>query len=287
MKKFFVHIVVLLLAFVFVFEVSSRLFNIKSSRIEEYNVGGDRLSKPNTSGFWYGGKINVKTRYHINAQGWNSLRDYEKDLEDTNTTKIAIIGDSYIDGYHQNVENSIGRILEKKINHKAIVHEYGKRGANLMDYILLYEKFDFDKNYENVFCFLSESDFDNKPNIINKGKTIPKLGLAKKVLNESHLFCYLYYDLKLPKKVQDLLQDSPKKGKKKKDLDLNLLEKFKHNTVILYEEGQLSEDVINKIPITTLQIEHKIEPYDFGFDSHWNSSGRENCAETIANYLKK
>ena len=56
---------------------------------------------PNRSGTYVRG-ISRKLRYRANSEGWNSLREYSP--EKSGATRIAVIGDSYVEAFQVNVE---------------------------------------------------------------------------------------------------------------------------------------------------------------------------------------
>ncbi len=78
------------------------------------------------------GKFCIKAgHWHINNAGWNSPYDYVNDQR----KKVAIIGDSYIEAFQVDIEQSIGPILQKKLGSEYQVMSFGTSGAPLSQYL--------------------------------------------------------------------------------------------------------------------------------------------------------
>ena len=78
--------------------------------INELNV---KTYLPNQGGHYVTGNRRMKyAKFNINDQGFNSFRAYNPT---ENTTDIALIGDSFIEGFHQDFDKSIGRKIENKL----------------------------------------------------------------------------------------------------------------------------------------------------------------------------
>ena len=169
---------------VLLLEAFLRIFNFAGITMPEVNIDGNKMLKPGSNGIWVkGGFGEIKSHYVINHQGWNSIVDY--DSIDNSKIKIAIIGDSYIQGLHVDVENSIGRILEKKSSNY-VVHEFGRDGANIVDYSLVYNKWVIGK-YDYVFILSTDKDLTSKqPSFMNQGKKIPSISLTRKLYDSSY-----------------------------------------------------------------------------------------------------
>jgi len=71
-------------------------------------------------------------KWHINNMGWNSPIDYQAD----GRTKplIAIVGDSFIEGFNVNVGKTVTDDLREKVKDKYDVYGFGMSGANLSQY---------------------------------------------------------------------------------------------------------------------------------------------------------
>ena len=78
----------------------------------------------------------IKTYYQINPEGWNSLRNYE---EKKHRTRIAVIGDSFVDCLQVGNEDCFPSVMEKLLNSKhgkdVEVYKFGFSGAPLSQYL--------------------------------------------------------------------------------------------------------------------------------------------------------
>ena len=84
--------------------------------------------------------------YRINSMGFNSQYDV---YEPTDKGKeIALIGDSFIEGFHQDVEVSLGQKVELLLKDEFRVYEFGYAGYDMADQLHLMEQYKelFDKN---------------------------------------------------------------------------------------------------------------------------------------------
>lgn len=76
------------------------------------------------------------SEYHINSSGFNSYREF---TPTTDKVEIALVGDSFIEGFHQDYYNSIGKKIENRIP-GIEVYEYGYAGYDLADQLHLISK---------------------------------------------------------------------------------------------------------------------------------------------------
>ena len=113
-------------------ELITRVFHLYQEQpvfiINDLNV---KTYAPNQDGFSVTGnrKMNF-AHYHINKSGFNSYREF---IPSDDKTDVALIGDSFIEGLHQNYYNSIGAKVENKLNDGTKVFEYGHAGYDFAD----------------------------------------------------------------------------------------------------------------------------------------------------------
>lgn len=284
MKKFLLKTALYIILVFVILEFLVRTFNFHGDRILHANINNDYLLKPYQKGTFVRGTFGeIRSSFSINPQGFNSIRDYKKD-EKSQKKKIALIGSSFIEGLHTNVENSIGRLLEKKFNQDIIIHEYGVGGSGSGDYELMYEKYNLSK-YDLVFNFFSKNDLQGKLNAaINKPRN-----------NHNPALNFIYSNFK---SIQYLNQNHLIIPNLKKIFTRNI-----HGTVkiqaphingknIFYVfiplKAKLSSDekrVLDNMK-NLIYMKHTRKPYDFGFDYHWNLNGRINAAESISGTIK-
>ncbi|MEQ6123453.1 hypothetical protein AAON49_04560 [Pseudotenacibaculum sp. MALMAid0570] len=296
MKQFLSYILVTVFMTALVLEVVLRVFQLSSHAVPSEIINNNYVNKPYAEAIWVkGGLGEIKAHYKINPQGYNSLKDYSKISKDK--YRIAIMGDSYIEGLQVNVENSIGRILEKQMNDRVEVHEYGVSGANIIDYGLLYQKYIKD-NYDIVFIHLKDDDLlqDLAGNVGRVDKKI-KITRARKIYNNYYTARYLNINHGVGEKLSKIIKGETfsKRGdnvssKRVNDriensINRKALTMLDSSVVILYEKGKLTPFLFEKFSFEKAKIKHDALPKDFGFDIHWNFNGRVNCAKTIEKYL--
>ena len=69
------------------------------------------------------------SKFNINSSGYNSYRDFEPSKD---KMELALVGDSFIEGFHQPYYNSIGKKIETKL--KGVeVYEIGYAGYDFAD----------------------------------------------------------------------------------------------------------------------------------------------------------
>jgi hypothetical protein len=89
---------------------------------------------PGQSGFSVTGNRRQNfSEYRINQSGYNSYREFDPFDDDY---VVALVGDSYIEGFHQPYYNSIGKKIEE-LRPGIAVYEYGYAGYDLADQLHL------------------------------------------------------------------------------------------------------------------------------------------------------
>jgi hypothetical protein len=83
----------------------------------------------------------IKSRYHINSAGWNANREYYE--HKTADTRIAIIGDSFVEALEVDVDKSVAGVLERDLN-KSLkrnieVYRFGIPYAAMSQYLRMME----------------------------------------------------------------------------------------------------------------------------------------------------
>lgn len=105
---------------------------------------------PNSSGVFTTPEWNVS--YKINKYG---LRDYEYDLTKKNTTRILMLGDSFIEGYGVELDESVSKVLEKKLNSGNTHQKYQVINGGTSSYSPLLE-----------YLYLKNKGLELKPDIV-------------------------------------------------------------------------------------------------------------------------
>lgn len=288
MRRFILHTLATLVLAALLLELILRIFHFSAHVLPEANVDGDRMLKPGIEGYWSaGGMGEFRGHYRVNAQGWNSTVDY--DQPDSGKIRVAIIGDSYIEGLHFDVEQSVGRILESK-SPQFQVHEYGRSGANIMDYLQVHEKYTRDR-YDYIFVLVSNDDLmGTVPFYMGKGDELKSPSKAKKLYYASHLLCYIGLNHGMGVRIRERLNDSagkihagPTSVVQIAKINHAAVKKLQNEVVYLCDRDRIDPAIVEKY--NCLVIDHRLQPADCGFAYHWNMNGRENCAQTINTYI--
>ncbi|WP_299779269.1 hypothetical protein [uncultured Formosa sp.] len=291
MKKFIIYIILAFSLYIILLEVTTRVFDLSEQTVPEANLNNNMLLKPNTEGVWVkGGMREIASHYKINNQGFNSLKDYT--VLDSNKINIAIIGDSFIEGFHTDVENSIGRLIEADTRDEIEVHEYGKSGGNIVDFSLIFKQW-IKNRYDYTFILISDRDLDAYDAFfMEKGNKIPKNSIIRKIYNHLSSIRYININHGLHIKLKEIFS-CYRCSKNNQNTNITqyvnstALQEFDKSCVFIYEKDKLSPDIIaTSIKLPCLEIIHQNKPHTYGFDSHWNLNGRKNCAWVIEHYIK-
>lgn len=297
-------------------ELIVRTFHLSKDSPIRY-VDEHRVEKwlPNQEGYSVTGNRRQNfSKYYINNSGYNSYRDFtpSKDKQE-----IALVGDSFIEGFHQNYYNSIGKKIENRLEGFE-VYEYGYAGYDFADQLHLIdaykEKF---KLIDHVFLGIK---FEN--DLIR--------GEYKVVEDRMHLESPLYRNMRKIKllvyaqnigvlepvwnlggKLSSLLNKKSNKENTSDDNFRVITEKEQHELyiknfeslialygydkeqfVLLLDSGITPEIFINYLnendfkyaDFNKLFTESK-RPTTLIYDRHWNNHGRDLIAKTIVEYL--
>lgn len=112
----------------------------------------------------------------------------------------------------------------------------------------------------------------------------------KKFYYNSSAIRYLNMNQRIAYKIVNLFKKIPKITSKKiyeETISDTLLKSFDSNIIFLYEESKVRDEIIAKYNDRFVLIKHKKKPFHFGFDTHWNINGRENCADVIIPEISK
>ncbi|WP_142786008.1 hypothetical protein [Changchengzhania lutea] len=158
MKKLFVKGFVYFILILCILEVYVRVFHLTKDYptryVDEYNV---EKWVPNQEGISVTGNRRQNfSKYYINNSGYNSYREF---VPAADKVEIALVGDSFIEGFHQHYYNSIGKKIENRL--KGVeVYEYGYAGYDLADQLHLINKYQsqFDLIDHVILGFKFEND---------------------------------------------------------------------------------------------------------------------------------
>ncbi len=130
-----------LVSFIFLEIIVRLFFNVSDSPEIYFDNNLGNLFSPNQQGIYIKGKKNeIRAAFSINKEGWNSPHNYQKEKK-PQTTRIAIVGDSYIEALNVDIKKSYPYLLEDKLNqafgnqvNRFEVYTFGHSGANLSHY---------------------------------------------------------------------------------------------------------------------------------------------------------
>jgi hypothetical protein len=177
-------------------------------RILRYDIHG-RKEGIFTIGKW----AQQRARWRINNHGWNSEIDYAS-RDHKNKPLIAIIGDSYVEGFQANVEDNLASVLRTLVNRNYEVYGFGISGAPLSQYLLMsrYVKRHFQPEvmvFNVVHNDFRESirDLVNKPYFLQlsvkkdgffEAPPVPyEPNMIRRILGKSALVRYLWLNLNI------------------------------------------------------------------------------------------
>ncbi|WP_158849931.1 hypothetical protein [Algibacter sp. L1A34] len=284
-----------------------------SRYIDEYGV---EKWEPNQDGYSVTGNRRQNfSAYRINKSGFNSYREFNPTIA---KTEIALVGDSFIQGFHQDFYDSVGKKIENQLR-DVEVYEYGYAGYDFADQLhLLYQYKDtFDKidyvvlglrfrddlfrgEYQVVHdrMRLESSLYKNlrKIKLLVYAQSIGVLDSAKKFPGKiiSLIKGGAKNDNNVAKK-ETLVEKQAKQLKYIKNFEL-LIEKYgydKSRYVLLIDKSKTPIDFL-----VFLENNH-FKYIDFGeslnnskipptliFDQHWNNHGRNLIADCVVKAFK-
>jgi hypothetical protein len=316
MKLLFGKILLYSFLILFCLELIVRVFHLYDEYpqfiINDKNV---KTYAPNQTGYTVTGNRRMNfAKYHINKSGFNSYREF---TPSENKIDVAIIGDSFIEGLHQNYNNSIGKKIESRLN-DIEVFEYGHSGYDfadqlylisaykekfdLTDYIIIYLKFenDLQRDFYEPDQYWVDSQYFTTSKIKNKIKLltyIDNIGIM------DHIKTFKSNLLNLGKSNNNKNNSILNSQNIKNIRNLKYLENFKkliktygfdkNKTAFLMDSRKTSKSFLNYCD--SMQYDY----IDFGkafektktpttliYDMHWNNHGRDIIAKVISNYLE-
>lgn len=316
MKRLFLKCGLYAVFILLALEIIVRLFHLNKDNparfVDEFGV---EKWVPNQEGYSVTGNRRQNfSKYRINSSGFNSYREFTPSED---KVELALVGDSFIEGFHQDYDNSIGKKIENRIPGLE-VYEYGYAGYDFADQLHLVHayKADFDKIDYVVLGLKFEND-------LTRGKYYV---LDERMKLESPLYKNLR-KIKLLVYAQSIGAIAPVKNfvsrllslgkssgnppvevqagdvqKKKAEQQQLYLDHFKSLVVTYgYDKNRfvllLDASATPSFFLDYLNQNH-FKYIDFGetlansktpttliYDRHWNDHGRELIAELIANYV--
>ena len=319
MKLFFGKIVLYVILMFFVLEGATRLLHLNSEYpwfiINDHNI---KTYAPNQTGYYTIGNRRMNfAQYHINKSGFNSYRDFNPTKD---KKEVALLGDSFIEGLHQDYFNSIGEKVENTLNNGTEVYEYGHSGYDLAD--VLYLMHAYEKKFELIDHIIIYLKFDND---LLRDTYAPdqywvdsQYFLFSRIQRKSKFISYLkdigFFEPLRNLKTTVLSYVFPNEGnydqtessalkteEEKVNQYLNnfkvLMETYpidKDKTVFLLDSTKTASAFLDycksngyKYLDFSKELNDSKRPTTLVFDRHWNNNGRNIIARVIENYLLK
>ncbi|THD66765.1 hypothetical protein E7Z59_13380 [Robertkochia marina] len=249
--------------------------------------------------------------YRINNFGYNSYREFAP-TEDG--YEIALIGDSFIEGFHQDYDNSIGKKIEDSLP-GVEVYEFGYAGYDLADELHLISAYPelFDKIDQIVIFLQYPDDLLRGSFKISKERLKLQEGTYA-LLKKSKLLVYLQnirflgnMTGKLNSWKSNLFRQGGGEEKRDQNKEQRLGDLTLHNFKSLLTDPGLKTKKISflvdrksfpdqfmsyleKEGISTIDYGEALEfqqtPVTLIYDMHWNDQGRKVIAEELISFIR-
>ena len=273
--------------------------------IDEYGV---EKRVPHFRGYSVtGNRLQNFSEYRINDQGFNSYREFNPSYT---KKELALIGDSFIQGFHQNYYNSIGKKIENNTSNLE-VYEYGYAGWDLADQLHLIHAYKeaFAKIDKIVVYVKYPMDFERAVYAPNVDRIKLLQSTSFKIRDNIKL---LYYasQIGILDPVKDLMVNNIENGNDKvehtitsKDTDSLSIANFetlintypidKSKTSLLLDKRNTSRIFLEYCAKNGIDIidfgawfEKSKKPVTLIYDKHWNNNGRTLVAKSIIDHLQ-
>ncbi|WP_166966365.1 hypothetical protein [Yeosuana marina] len=315
MKQLFFKIAIYAFLILLVLEGIIRIFHLTKDYPARYV---DRLGVekwvPDQEGYSVTGiRRQNFSKYNINDFGYNSYREFKP----TNDKfEIALVGDSFVEGFHQHYYNSTGKKIENLL-HGIEVYEFGYAGYDFADELHLIHKYQatFDL-IDHVFIGLK---FEND---LHRGEynIVPdRIKLESPMyrsLRKIKLLVYLQNigafsaARELTRTLLSFGQDNPdaaiietESKESKKQRYLSYISNFESLVNTYGYNKKRYTLLINKthtpmVFLTYLDLhgftyldfsesfQKSVRPTTLIYDMHWNDHGRDIIAQLISQYLQ-
>jgi len=303
-----------------IIEMGIRLFLPQSDRFYS-TYPQDLFHKPNKVGYWYGENPYSRefaVKININSFG---LRDNEIRREKLpETIRIAVVGDSFVESFQVDLENTFLKILEHQLHDKYSknfeVINFGKAGLGPVGKKRMFlESLSFDPNI--VLVSLNSTDYvdwQNEQNALMTKKSFLH-NLAGDLTEISHLARLVVRTSIIKKpfhqadnsnptskspnrnqvetknKISQEVSEITRVSEEKNILVIFILDEISRNKVSCNSHINLLEDILkeNDAPVISLTPifceHHDLEKFYFNRDGHWTVEGHKKVAEAVFQFL--
>lgn len=306
MKRLIFNICLYIILILFSLEGLVRLFHLYDDVPLLYiDACGVQKTVPGQAGFSVtGNRRQNYAEYKINSFGYNSYREFKPTKE---RIEIALIGDSFIEGFNQHYYDSTGKKVEDRLD-GVEVYEYGRGGYDMADQLHLinaYKK-DFDL-IDYIFIYMKfENDFKRSSYTPEYDYINLKHTLKFKVKRHIKLFMYANR-IGLFDGFRKIIYRQNKPIKQHTIAEETLHKKYIENFKALVKTYGFNKEktifLLDKRKTSPLFLEHCDDMgytyLDFGvefvkskkpatliYDRHWNNNGRTMVASVIADYVR-
>ncbi|MFH6769225.1 hypothetical protein V8G56_10795 [Gaetbulibacter aquiaggeris] len=316
MKKLFFKILIYSVLILILLESLIRVFHLtKDYPVRYIDEFGVEKWVPNQNGFSVTGNRRQNfSEYHINNFGYNSYREFKPTKD---KIEIALVGDSFIEGFHQNYYNSIGKKIEKELN-GVEVYEYGYAGYDLADQLHLINQ--YKNQFELIDYVILGLKFENDLTRVEYNVVQERLVLESpmyKALRQIKLLVYLRnigaFDAPRELVWKLLSEGGNHQQQKLTKIEEEKLQREREIKYIKNFESLINRYGFNKSKFTFLidvsssptVFVNYLNDYDFKYldfsetlkqskrpttliyDMHWNNHGRDLIAKLISKYIQK
>lgn len=313
MKKLFFKIIIYTILILLVLEIWVRVFHLtKDYPVRYIDEFGVEKWMPNQDGFSVTGNRRQNfSEYHINNFGYNSYREYNPSKD---KVEIALVGDSFVEGFHQNYYNSTGKKIEKILN-GIEVYEFGYAGYDLADELHLIHQYQSTFNLiDHVFLGLKfENDLTRGKYGILKDRMKLESPLYRS-LRQIKLLVYLQHigafdaARELTRKMLSLGQQknnikNPETNDSKNKRYLVYIQNFeslintygydKTRFTFLIDKEKTPFIFLNYLDLHDFKyldfsetLKQSKRPTTLIYDMHWNNHGRNLVAKRISQYIQ-
>ncbi len=317
MKKLIIKSVLYVFLILVLLEVLVRIFHLGKDTPTRF-VDEHKVEKwvPNQNGFSVTGNRRQNfSEYRINNSGYNSYREF---TPTKNKIEVALIGDSFIEGFHQDYYNSIGKKVENKLS-EIEVYEYGYAGYDFADQLHLVHS--YQEQFKLIDHLILGIKFSNDLTRGEYNVVYGRLALESpmnRLLKKSKLLVYcksigvLDPPQEMVYRLISLLK-SKRETKSLSDEEIALIKKEKEESYLANFESLIAKYGYDKERYTLL-LDSRItstiflsylEKNNFNYidiaqafeatnrfttliyDRHWNNHGRELVGNLITEYLNK
>jgi hypothetical protein len=316
MKKFILKTIIYSVLILLIVEVVVRVFHLYTEDpprfIDEYGV--EKRVPANTGYAVTGNRNQNYSRFNINGAGFNSHREF---IPSETKFEMALIGDSFVEGFHQDFYDSTGKKIEDRVSNSE-VYEYGYAGydlANQMHLIKAYKK-DFDLIDEIVIYLNYESDLERGVYEPNYDRIKLLASTPFKIRDNIKILAYgskIGILEPLKRMVSGKAFEEPQQGyqtnevetideAEQKTIDIQRIANFKSlvkrygfdkvKTSILLDSRKTSQRFLefcssNNIAVIDFanNFKNSKKATTLIYDWHWNNNGRDIIASTIADYI--